>query len=104
MYYKLKDILITQCAVLTAMINYAETADGTRGSSLYYGKSGRLRDGLEEIFRFVPEKGNTRGKIQETVLNNSEFVCRWRNVRPIPDSDDFFENVWKSYRENENIY
>lgn len=104
MYCKLKDILITQAAVLTAMINYEDTAGDTRGSSLCYDKNGKLRDGLEEIFRFNLEKGNTLCKIQETVLKNSEFVCRWRNVRPIPDNDDFFENVWKCYRENGNIY
>ena len=32
-------------------------------------------------------------------------VCdfTWRPVRPIPEDDDFFENVWRSYRENRNI-
>jgi len=25
-------------------------------------------------------------------------------VRPIPQEDDFFENVWRGYRENKNIY
>ena len=33
-------------------------------------------------------------------------TCRtgWRAPRPIPEDDDFFENVWRSYRETGNIY
>lgn len=104
MYYKLKDILYTQSAVLTAMIDYSENVGDTRGSSLYFDKNGELRDGLEEIFRFTEELGNTRSKIQETVLTEKGFVSAWRAVRPIPQNDDFFENIWRQYRENKNIY
>ena len=103
-YYKLKDILITQSAVLTALINYADTVGDTRGSSLCYDQNGDLRQGLEELFRFTEENGNTCSKIQETVLTANGFKSSWRDVRPIPQNDDFFENVWRSYRENKNIY
>ena len=104
MYYKLKDILYTQSAVLTAMIDYSGAVGDTRGSSLYFDQNGNLRDGLEEIFRFTEEKGNTRSKVQETVLTENGFVSSWRDVRPIPQNDDFFENVWRQYRENKNIF
>lgn len=103
-YYKLKDILVTQSAVLTAMLDYADNIGDTRGSSLCYDEKGRLRDGLEEIFRFTEEKGETRDKVQETVISGNEFNCRWRDVRAIPQNNDFFENVWREYRENKNIY
>ncbi len=103
-YYKLKDILITQSAVLTALINYANTVGDTRGSSLCYNQNGNLRHGLEELFRFTEENDDTRTKVQETVLTDSGFKSYWRDVRPIPENDDFFENVWRSYRENKNIY
>ena len=103
-YYKLKDVLITQSAVLTALINYANTVGDTRGSSLCYNQNGNLRHGLEELFRFTEENGDTRTKVQETVLTDSGFKSYWRDVRPIPENDDFFENVWRSYRENKNIY
>lgn len=103
-YYKLKDILITQAAVLTAMIDYADTAGDTRGSALCYDEQGSLREGLEEIFRFTGEKGETRAMVQEVVLAGNALKTSWREVRPIPDSNDFFENVWSSYRENKNIY
>ncbi|MBR4073374.1 MAG: FAD-binding protein, partial [Clostridia bacterium] len=104
LYYKLKDILVTQQAVLAAMIDYSNAVGDTRGSSLYFDKKGELRDGLDEIFRFTEEKGDTRTKIQETVLTENGFESFWRDVRPIPQNDDFFENIWRQYRENKNIY
>ena len=97
-------ILYTQQAVLSAMIDYAKTVGDTRGSSLYFDQNGELRQGLEEIFRFSEENGNSRNRVQETCLCGDKFVCNWRNVRPIPQNDDFFENVWRKYRENKNIY
>ena len=103
-YYKLKDILVTQTAVLTSLIDYSDTVGDTRGSSLYFDEKGELREGLEEIFRFTGEKGDARKKVQETVLCEDGFTSSWRNVRPIPEDDDFFENVWRQYRENKNIY
>lgn len=103
-YYKLRDILITQSAVLSSFINYSDTVGDTRGSSLYFDKNGKLRKGLEELFRFSEENESFRSKIQETYKNSDTFCCSWRDVRPIPDDDDFFENIWRSYRENKNIY
>ena len=76
----------------------------TRGSALYYNKKGDLRQGLEEVFRFTAESGESVKKVQETFYENGAVVCKWRSVRPIPESNDFFENVWKRYREDGNIY
>lgn len=104
MFYKLKDILITQSAVLVSLIDYAKTIGDTRGSSLCYDPNGKLRCGLEEKFRFSQENGDTNSKIQETVLTENGFVSSWRDTRPIPKNDDFFENVWRVYRDNKNIY
>ncbi|MBP3627592.1 MAG: FAD-binding protein [Clostridia bacterium] len=103
-YYKLRDILITQSAVLSSFINYSDTVGDTRGSSLYFDKNGLLRNGLEELFRFSEENESFHSKIQETYKSDDTFCCSWRDVRPIPDDDDFFENIWRSYRENKNIY
>lgn len=103
MYYKLKDILYTSLAVITAMIDYSKAA-ATRGSSLYFNENGELPRGLEEIFRFSEENGETFKKVQETVFFENEFLCSWRGVRPIPKNNDFFENVWREYRNNKNIF
>ncbi len=104
LFYKLKDILLTQAAVLNAMIDYSENESDTRGSALYFDKNGELREGLEETFRFTCKKCDSYKKVQELVLDNNEFKTTWRDVRPIPQNENFFENVWKKYRENKNVY
>ncbi len=103
-FYKLYDILLTQRAVIACYSDFSKTKNVTRGSALYYAKDGSLRAGLDEMFRFRQENGETKDFIQETVLENGRFICSWRKVRPIPENDGFFENVWRSYRENGNIY
>lgn len=103
-YYKLKDILTVQAAVLTAMSDFAEKVPFTRGSALYFSPDGVKARQLPECFRFVPDNGGSAGKIQEVSLKDGKFATLWRDVRPIPESSDFFENVWRQYRENKNIY
>lgn len=43
-------------------------------------------------------------KVQEVVLRESGFEVTVRDVRPIPKDDAFFENIWRDYRQNKNIY
>lgn len=102
--YKLLDILRMQAGTLTAMIDFSERIGSTRGSALYCDENGEKRAGLEEIFRFKAESGETANQIQEICCRNGEISVLWRDVRPIPQNDDFFENVWRQYRENKNIY
>ena len=66
----LKDTLLTQAAVLTAMAHPVTDP----------------------------------GKVQEVTLTAQGFSVTVRDTRPIPREDAFFENVWRSYRENKNIY
>ncbi len=102
--YKLRDLLLTQLATLTAMLDYAQTADGTRGSSLIYDADGDLRTGLDEFFRFRPVSGAAGNNIQQVTLTAEGCKTHWRPARPIPAADDVFETVWRNYRENQNIF
>ena len=68
--YRLRDVLLTQGAVLCAMA----------------------------------EPNTDPEKVQEVTLTENGFEATVRPVRPIPHEDDFFENVWRGYRENKNIY
>ena len=43
-------------------------------------------------------------KVQEVALTENGFEITVRDVRPIPNDDTFFENVWRGYRENKNVY
>ena len=102
--YKLRDLLLTQQAVLTAMADFSEIAGGTRGSALYTDPAGQLRAGLEELFRFRPAGNEVNGQIQEVRRTGDRCVVSWRPVRPLPESGDVFETVWRQYRKNRNVY
>lgn len=65
-----RDVLLTQAAVLTAM----------------------------------SEPHTDPNTVQEVVLTEKGFEIHVREVRPIPKDDAFFENVWRSFRQNKNIY
>ena len=102
--YRLRDILTVQAAVLLAMIDYTKQVGLSRGSALYRDEKGRVAKGLEELFRFTADtEGKTVERIQHVFLEAEGFGIRWRARRPLPQNEDFFENVWRSYRQNQNI-
>ncbi len=68
--FRLKEVLLTQGAVLCAMA----------------------------------EPNTDPEKVQEVTLTENVFEATVRPVRPIPHEDDFFENVWRTFRENKNIF
>lgn len=91
--YKYSDALETQLAVLYAIESYWEKAGKTRGSAIYEGVHE-----TDEIFLDI------NSFIQEICVSKNEVSVNWRKVRPIPENDGFFENIWRTYRENKNIY
>ncbi len=97
--FKLRDILLTQAAVLTC----AADMNTSRGSAIYTDPNGTLRPGLDGLFRFSANEVDA-DRIQQIKYTDGKFSILWRSVRPIPDDGDFFENVWRSYRENKNIF
>lgn len=90
--------------------------------------AGRALD-LPEIFRFAIDEGALDEQVQEaallrpatpaaTVPQEEGWSCavadparaeagtpsfRWRPRRPLPEDDDFFENVWRAFREHGNV-
>lgn len=102
--YQYRDALLCQQVLLEAMLNYADTVGSTRGSALYYHPDGQLRQGLEDTFRFVSTPKACADRVQQGVWRKDCCRFTWRNVRPLPADEDFFENVWRSYRENKNVY
>ena len=92
--FRLRDMLISQIMYLGAMSDYIREGGGSRGSALYTGS---------DVFTFALDDDSRKTLIQEAAWNDGEPAYTWRSVRPIPEDDDFFENVWRSYRENGNI-
>lgn len=103
--FRLRDTLISQYVYLSAMVNHVQNGGSSRGSALYTDANGSLADEkLPEIFRFVLDDGSRADRVQEVVYRNGECFFEERSVRPIPVEDDCFENIWRDYRENGNVY
>ena len=103
--FRLRETLICQYVYLSAMEDYIGHGGRSRGSALYTDKEGRLPDRtLPELFRFRLDEGTLRDAVQEVSYEKGVCSFRWRKVRPIPEKDDFFENVWRSYRSSKNIF
>lgn len=109
--FLIRDILACQYVYLSAMAQYLARGGCSRGSVLYSDPEGSLpcgpdgaELGLPERFRFRLEEGLT-DLIQEACWDSrQEPSLTWRPVRPIPADDDFFENVWRRYRADQNTY
>lgn len=102
--FRLRDMLICQQVYMEAMINYIEHGGKSRGSALYTDPTGeKTYSILPESYSFTLDNSGMDSPIQEVVFEENRCRFHWRTARPIPEDDDFFENVWRSYRENGNI-
>ncbi|GHU80080.1 FAD-binding protein [Clostridia bacterium] len=98
--FRLKDILISQLMYLSAMAHYIETGGSSRGSALYTDPAGQKPyDKFPDAFTFRLGSGEM---IQEALYNGGTCFFSLREPRPIPEDDDFFENVWRDFRETGN--
>lgn len=103
-FYRLRDMLLSQKVYLTAMLEYARNGGGSRGSALYTDPGGRMPDGdLPECFRCVPDDGKHGQIIQEIALENQKCTVWYRPPRPMPQSDYFFENQWRAFRQRNHL-
>ena len=90
--YKYYDALLTGTAVLVSVENYWEETAFPRGSAVYVNT------------KKITDRKDPSDRIQSISYTDGEFSVSWRNVRPLPENDGFFENVWRTYRENKSIY
>jgi hypothetical protein len=108
--FSLRDSLITQISVLSAMIDYVKAGGTSRGSALYSAANGLAAKGLEDeadgLFRYLLDEGALDAVTQTLDYDAQRMECHaaWREVRPLPQGGGFFENVWRSYRKNGNVY
>ena len=102
--FRNRDIAITQYVYLNAIKEYIEKGGKSRGSYLVHDDDGKLPvEKLPEVFRFSLKKGDLSKLVNEIALEMEEgllrIVSEWKPVRPIPGSEQWFENVWSDYRD-----
>ena len=102
--YKLRDNLIAQKCYALSMLDYMAQGGKSRGSALYHDDDGNKPYAfLPETFRYSLDDGSKDGLIQEMSYTEGKCTFTWRPVRPVPDEDDFFENVWREFRKDSNV-
>lgn len=84
MYFTARNNLITQISYISAMIYYIECGGTSRGSYLVTDNKGNQ---------------NYNNKQLITSYSDNDTINYWEDVRPIPDYDIWFENIWREYRE-----
>ncbi len=107
--YRLYDTLLSQNAYLMAMMDFARTSGHSRGSAIYSAVDGTAADGLIDdaggLFRYHIDDGALDAKVQlVSMAADGKCEIDWREVRALPEGGGFFENVWRGYRENGNVY
>ncbi len=93
---------------LLESIAYSAECFGSRGSSLIFTNEPnyeRISQNDENIWDSIPEKTEGRSQVLTCRFDRIEecFKLETRNVRPIPESNVWFESVWKQYREYRDI-
>jgi len=92
------DLLIAQHVYASAMENYIAAGGGSRGSYIILDENGVY--GIPGSSKFALDEGRLSRKIQEVYYKPQNCDCKWEDVRPIPDNDDWFETVWREYRDS----
>ena len=103
-YFRCRHLALAHAAYLEAVASYAEAGGGSRGSCLVAGAGGEaLHPSLDASWNAIAENKELRQFLQEVRYSDGSFRTRWEPRRPIPESDDWFEDVWRVFREG-NIY
>ena len=99
---KLRDMLITQIAVLDAMVAAAEHF-GSRGGSLVTVGNPPM-DSAKQIFAMTEsQKSACENQVIYTAYQNGTANSRFCDVRPIPEENNWFETVWNAYMKKRNV-
>jgi len=99
---KLRDMLITQIAVLDAMVAAAEHF-GSRGGSLVTVGNPPM-DSAKQIFAMTEsQKSACKNQVIYTAYQNGTANSRFCDVRPIPEENNWFETVWNAYMKKRNV-
>ena len=96
-YFRFKEMLLFSRLLYDGILSYINDKGKSRGSYLIVDSL----EGIEACLGGVEIDSGHRDKIINTVYMSGEdsVVSSQRQVHPVPDSDTWFEKVWREYRE-----
>lgn len=91
-----RDLAIAAYVYLNAIEDYISNGGKSRGSYL-------IVNDPANFFEFELNQYNLEDKIQTVTYDSRTNKClfNWRNVKTIPELDDWFENIWKEFNNGE---
>ena len=100
--FRATDLCLTHVTYLEAIRAYLKAGGRSRGSVVVLDPSGELpAKTLDDQWRFCSNErdASVDSEILEIRLDDDEQVVKqWVPVRPVPDSDEWFEVMWRDYR------
>ena len=92
-----EQLLLAQIVYLETILYHTHSGVGSRGSSIVLASDGvKIHSGLDWLM--VAENTDFRNKILTSQLVDGELELQWEKCRPVPETDDWFENIWHDYR------
>ena len=105
--FKVRDLCLTHALYLEAILEYLKKGGRSRGSYLVLDRSGEKPcSQLGDKWRFSLESGESLegGRILEICLDDDGKIRKtWVDVRPVPQEDSWFENIWSEFRKDDVI-
>ncbi|MDR1587953.1 MAG: FAD-binding protein, partial [Treponema sp.] len=95
--FSLKEIILMSRLMYDAILAFVRGGGKSRGSYLIVDSTGKIEDclgGLETDVLF-----RDKVIVSRYVPGEDRVVSELRPVRPIPEQDSWFEEVWREYRE-----
>ncbi len=98
MAFQNRDLIITQFVYLSAFLDYIDSGGNSRGSYIVQNSQGiKPLEILSDKFKFSIDEGRLNDKIQITSFKDNECTFFWNKVKPILNTESWFENVWRDY-------
>jgi succinate dehydrogenase/fumarate reductase flavoprotein subunit len=98
-----RQLCFAHLVYLEAVRHQVASGVGSRGSALVLVPRGgtKAHAKLGPEWRFSKEDQKFRKQVLETTISGERISHRWVPVRPIPDTDLWFETAWAAYRKGE---
>ncbi|MEG0692332.1 MAG: FAD-binding protein [Oscillospiraceae bacterium] len=95
---KNKDIMLTQIALISAMIKSAKEM-GSRGSALLIREDGEEILSSLKTIKYIKSVEGYTDKLVTTVYDSNNALSQIESVRPLELTDNWFETVWNEFNE-----
>lgn len=99
---KNRDIMITQLAILSAIRKCGEVM-GSRGSAIIKIKDGKSVHCKIPSIKYKPWDNKYQDSLVITCFSTNNASSVIEKVRPLPKTNDWFENIWKDYSSTRGV-